>query len=161
MWLSLCNHASLELFIIRTTCSMNPACSWPTVLRACHRGVQKGLSRMKSPPRQRCFPHPTCTVRAENAELPLWLHVPIPQYYTPCTLATCFFVQRACVYTSFNQLFQDRCASLASEQCNYFPCSPLSKSRGFIGLLMVWFVVGRNKKDSNSLIILSYRYPAE
>lgn len=48
-----------------------------------------------------------------------------------------FFVQRPCVNTSFNQLFQDRCASLASEQCNYFPSSPLSKSWGFIGLLMV------------------------
>lgn len=95
------------------------------------------VKRDEIPPGQRSFQLPTCTARAGNAALPLPPHLPKPQRYAPCTLATRCSVQRPCVDTSFNQLFQDRCASLASEQCNYFPSSPLSKSRGFIGLLMV------------------------
>lgn len=157
MWLSLCNHASLELFISCTTCPMNPACSWPTALWACHCGAEKGLSGT----RQRCFPHPTCTEHAANAELLLNFTVPCPRAAHLVCHQQAFLCKGLVPTPSFNQLFQDRCASLASEQCNYFPSSPLSKSLGFIGLLMVWFVVGRNKKDSNSLIILPYRYPAE
>lgn len=152
MWLSLCNHTAVELFISHTSCPVNPACSCPTALPACPCGAQRGLSRM-NPPRQVL---PTSHLHSTHRKH--WTGTGTPALHT---LFLAFFVQRPCVNTSLNQLFQDRCASLASEQCNYFPSSPLSKSRGFIGLLMVWFVVGRNKKDSNSLIILSYRYPAE
>lgn len=144
------NYLSGTHHALWTLCAPVPA------LPACPCGAHRGLSRMNSP-------------QAGASHIPLAQHMQKTQscHWEPSTahLVPSFFffflVQRPCVNTSFNQLFQDRCASLASEQCNYFPSSPLSKSRGFIGLLMVWFVVGRNKKDSNSLIILSYRYPAE
>lgn len=129
MWLSLCNHTAVELFISHTSCPVNPACSWPCTASLSLWGTER-VKQDEFPP-DRCFPHPTCTAHVENTELPLG-----PQHYTPCS-EPFFFVQRPCVNTSFNQLFQDRCASLASEQCNYFPSSPLSKSWGFIGLLMV------------------------
>lgn len=156
MWLSLCNHTAVELFISHTACPVNPACSCPAALPAWPCAAQGGLGRMNSP--QTGASHIPLAQHVQKTQSCHW-DPSTTQHYAPCSAF--FFVQRPCVNTSFNQLFQDRCASLASEQCNYFPSSPLSKSRGFIGLLMVWFVVGRNKKDSNSLIILSYRYPAE
>lgn len=129
MWLSLCNHTAVELFISHTSCPVNPACSCPTALPAWPCGAHRGLSRMNSP-------------QTDTSHIPLAQHMQKTQscHRDPSTthlVLSFFFVQRPCVNTSFNQLFQDRCASLASEQCNYFPSSPLSKSWGFIGLLMV------------------------
>lgn len=128
MWLSLCNHTAVELFISHTSCPVNPACSCPAALPACPSGAQRGSSRRNFPQTGASTP----PAHAENTELPQG-----PQQRPALHTLFFFFVQRPCVNTSFNQLFQDRCASLASEQCNYFPSSPLSKSWGFIGLLMV------------------------
>lgn len=128
MWLSLCNHTAVELFISHTSCPVNPACSCPAALPACPSGAQRGSSRRNFP--QTCASHTPSTCRKHRAAT----GTPAAPSTTHLVL---FFVQRPCVNTSFNQLFQDRCASLASEQCNYFPSSPLSKSWGFIGLLMV------------------------
>lgn len=90
-----------------------------------------GTGRLKQDefPPARCFPHPQHMQKTQSCHR----DPSSAQHCAPCS----FFCSKACVNTSFNQLFQDRCASLASEQCNYFPSSPLSKSRGFIGLLMV------------------------